>query len=341
MLKFNRRFVFYISLVVLLLIGILSLLSGSVHVSIGQLIDSFSFTNESRLSYIVSEIRLPRFLFACIAGISLAISGTALQGMFRNPLTDPSIIGISSGAAFFASLVIIFSDLFPAELTDQFGNFFLAFFAFIGGLITTIVVYKVSSFGHKSSIMMLLLTGLGVNTFFFGAIGLMTYIADEQQLKQLSFWNLGSLGSASWETFFIAFPLVLLSSIGVILLAKQLNTLSLGELNASALGVDVKRLSRWIIILSALSVGIITAFCGIISFVGIIVPHLARMVFGPNHNYLAYASIIFGAIFLSLTDLASRTLFIPSELPINIITSFIGAPIFLYVLLRQKQQGFV
>lgn len=339
--QISYRFINIFFINAIIIVGILSLSSGAITISHDEIMHALLGQGEMRTVYIIQEIRLPRFIFAALAGVALAISGTALQGLFRNPLTDPSIIGISGGAAFFASFVIVFSSIFPVFVAEYFGKFLLAFFAFIGGLITTWLVYYLSNKGQRASIMTLLLTGLGINAFYFGAIGLLTYIADEQQLKQMSFWNLGSMGSSSWEILFITIPFVLISVIGIIYYSKQLNTLSLGENNAAALGVNVEKLSKKVIVLSALAVGIVTAFCGIISFVGIIVPHISRMICGPDHRKLIHLSILLGALFMASIDLASRTLFIPSELPINILTSFIGAPIFLYVLLRFKHQGFV
>jgi iron complex transport system permease protein len=336
--KLAKKRIFIISILSLLAyVAVLSLQHGASSKSLSEVFHALFSTNEDLHSVVIYNLRLPRFLFACLAGIGLAVSGASLQGLFRNPLTEPSIIGVSSGAACFAAFVIVLSPLLPLWLVEDLGDLTLSIFAFLGSAITTIVVYFLSDYRNNPSISTLLLTGIAVTAFFFGVVGFLTYLADDQQLRSLTFWNLGSLAGATWKLVAIVSVPIAISAIAIYRLSSSLDALSLGESNAEHLGVDVVRLSWKVIIYSALSVGAITAFCGIISFVGIIVPHVARLMFGPNHRFLIIASILLGALFMAATDLLSRTLFLPSELPINIITSIAGAPLFIFLLIKSKK----
>lgn len=325
------------SAIALLCIALFSLLFGATQKSIEEVTLAIFSSNPEHQSAIIFDLRLPRFLFACLAGIGLAVSGAGLQGLFRNPLTEPSIIGVSSGAACFAAFVIVLAPLLPVWLIEDLGDYTLSFFAFLGSAVTTIGVYYLSDYKNHPSISTLLLTGIAVTAFFFGIVGFLTYLADDQQLRSLTFWNLGSLAGATWQLVAITTIPIVICVIGIYKRSMALDALSLGENNASHLGIDVKKLSWEIIIFSALGVGVITAFCGIISFVGIIVPHVARLLFGPSHKFLILASTLLGAVFLSAIDLLSRTLFLPSELPINILTSIAGAPLFVFLLIKSKQ----
>jgi iron complex transport system permease protein len=278
------------------------------------------------------QIRLPRIMLCGIAGAILAVSGVLMQGLFRNPIVEPGLTGTSAGAAFGASIVFVISAGFSAELQNIIGIFILPLFAFIGGLMATYLVYTLSRKSQQSSITAILLTGIAVNAIALSGIGLMSYIARDPQARSITFWNLGTFTGASWIQVFIV------GIIGIICLffsfrfAKDLNILQLGDDEAGYIGLNSNQLKKRILLLNTIAVSVVTAFTGVIGFVGLIVPHIMRMIIGSNHKKLIPFSMIAGAIFLLLADLMARTIAAPAELPIGIITSIIGAPLFILLL---------
>ena len=280
------------------------------------------------------ELRLPRAVLCLLVGASLGVGGALMQALFRNPIVEPGLVGTSSGAAFGAALFFILGGVF--NLGSSLWSLPAA--ACLGGVASTYLVFLLarSREGGRASIVLLLLTGLAVNALFMSAIGFLTYIARDPQARSITFWSLGTLSGASWR----AVQIVLVSTTGGTLLAlryaKQLNALMIGEEEATYLGVNVNRL-KWIILsVNVVIVAVATAFTGVISFVGLIVPHILRMMGGADNRFLIIGSALMGATLLSLADLIARLSLRPAELPIGIVTSAVGVPVFLYLLRRRQ-----
>lgn len=288
---------------------------------------------EARQESVMMVIRLPRVVLGILIGASLAVSGTAIQGLFRNPLADPGLIGISSGSALAAALVIVFGGSVTA-----FGAFKLPLAAFTGGLITTMLIYRLGTFSGRTSIQTMLLAGIAVNAISGAGIGMMTYVATDDQLRDLTFWSLGSLGRATWANIGIILPFIAVAILPMPFLARSLNALLLGESEAGHLGVNVERIKIGVIILVALSVGAGVAVAGSIGFVGLVVPHLIRLTVGPDHRLLLPGSALLGASLLVGADLLARTVAVPAEVPIGIVTAMIGGPFFLWLLLKDRSR---
>ena len=280
------------------------------------------------------QIRLPRVLLCMITGAILAVSGVLMQGLFRNPIIEPGLIGTSAGAAFGASLVFVLSSGMSKEIQSIAGPLLVPLFAFGGGLLATLLVYKLAKGTNRMDVTTLLLIGIAVNAVGLSGTGFMSYIARDPQARSISFWNLGTFSGASWMqvwiTSVVAFT-VFLVSVGY---AKPLNTLLLGEEEASYDGVNIEKLKLRIILFNTAMVSVATAFVGVISFMGLIVPHLMRLLVGSDNKKLLPASMIAGAILLTVADMGARLLLAPAEIPIGIITSLAGAPIFVLLLKR-------
>ncbi|MBB6099069.1 iron complex transport system permease protein [Deinobacterium chartae] len=285
---------------------------------------------ESQQAAVLNAIRMPRVLLGMLVGASLAVSGAAMQGLFRNPLADPGLLGVSSGASLAAATSIVLG-------IHVFGVFSLPVAAFIGSITSTVVLYLLAQEGGRLNVTTMLLAGIAVNALCGAGTGLFTYLATDEQLRTITFWQLGSLGGATWQTVTSAAPLMVLCLIGMPLMGSALNALLLGENNARHLGIAVDQIKWVIVALVALGVGASVAVSGMIGFVGLVVPHLVRLWLGPNHKTLLPASALLGATLLVLADLVARTVVIPSELPIGIVTAIIGAPFFLYLLLQGRK----
>jgi len=283
------------------------------------------------------ELRLPRAVLCMLVGASLGVGGTLMQALFRNPIVEPGLVGTSSGAAFGSAIFFVIGGI----LNIGSSLYSLPIAACIGGVVATYLVFLLarSREDGRASIVMLLLTGLAVNALFMSAIGFLSYIARDPQARSITFWSLGTLSAASWA----AVQIVAVSTIGgtafAMTYAKQLNALMIGEEEAMYLGVNVNRL-KWIILsINVVIVAVATAFTGVISFVGLIVPHILRMMRGSDNRFLILGSALTGATLLSLADLIARLALRPAELPIGIVTSVVGVPVFLY-LLRRRQYVF-
>lgn len=285
-------------------------------------------------------LRFPRVLFGVLVGVALGISGVSLQGIFRNPLVDSGLIGIASGASLLASCFIVLSSYFSflsivnAQLT-------MAFVAFIGAAVTAFLVYRVSLYNGKINITMLILAGVALNAVSGSLTGLLTYFADDRQLRDITFWTLGSLSGATWLSLSILAFFVLIPAFILMRYRNALNAFALGEKSAYFIGVDTKKVKFVVLLCSTAMVGATVAFSGIIGFVGLVIPHILRLMIGPNHRALMPLSALAGALLICLADLVSRTLINPIEIPIGIITSIIGAPILLIIILKQKRNLFV
>ncbi|SUD38796.1 ABC transporter permease [Ectopseudomonas mendocina] len=284
---------------------------------------------------ILAQIRMPRTLLGLAVGMVLALCGVAMQGLFRNPLADPGLVGVSSGAALGAAVAIVGGAAFGG-LPEAFAPYLLSACAFVGGLLVTALVYRLGRRDGQTNVATMLLAGIALTALAGAAIGLFTYLADDATLRTLTFWNLGSLNGASYARLW---PL-LLATLAVALWlprrARALNALLLGESEARHLGFDVECLKRELVFCTALGVGAAVAAAGLIGFIGLVVPHLMRLLVGPDHRLLLPASALAGASLLLLADLVARLALAPAELPIGIVTALIGAPFFLYLLVRGR-----
>ncbi|OAB60988.1 hypothetical protein AY599_17975 [Leptolyngbya valderiana BDU 20041] len=288
---------------------------------------------------VLLSIRLPRACLAVLVGAALAIAGAAMQGLFRNPLADPGLIGISTGAALSAALVIVLGGALPLAVTGLLRDALLPLAAFLGGLAVTWLVYRIASRDGRTEVATMLLAGIAINAVAGAGIGLLIFASDDQALRDLNFWLLGSLGGVTWDRLLIAAPFMLAPALAALWLARPLNALLFGETEALHLGFEVERVKRLVVVLSALAVGASVALTGVIGFVGLVVPHLVRLTLGPDHRALLPAALMLGASLLLLADLLARSLVLPAELPIGILTSCVGGPFFLWLLLRRRGLG--
>lgn len=279
---------------------------------------------------IVLGIRLPRILLGALVGANLALGGSVMQGLFRNPLADPGLIGISPGAAVAAVAVIVLGA--PAI----FGSAAVPIAAFIGGLAATVFVFSIGTRSGVTTVTVMLLAGIGVNALAQSMTGYLVFRSNEFQLRDFTFWTLGSLAGARWDVLQVAGPILLIPLMLLPLLARGLNAVVLGEREARYLGVEVQRLKIAAVILTALGVGVATSMAGILGFVGIVVPHIIRLLGGADHRFLLPASIFTGASFLILADIVARTVVVPAELPIGVVTAAVGAPFFLWLIVQRR-----
>ncbi|SOC41798.1 iron complex transport system permease protein [Rhizobium subbaraonis] len=313
--------------------------ASAVDVVVSLLTGEPSSVLSQRDRIIVFDIRLPRALLGLLIGAALAVSGAVMQGLFRNPLADPGLIGISSGAALGAVLMIVLGGALPMGLVGVFGGFALPIAAFAGGLITTLLLYRVATRYGQTSVATMLLAGIAVAALAGAITGILIYMADDRQLRDVTFWNLGSLAGATWAKVLTAGPIILISLTVLPFLSRGLNAITLGEATAFHMGVKVQKLKNIAVVSVAGAVGASVAVSGGIAFVGIVVPHILRMVIGPDHRYLLPASALLGGILLLAADMLARTIVAPAELPIGIITALAGAPFFIWVLLRGRSSA--
>ncbi|MFJ9635132.1 FecCD family ABC transporter permease [Streptomyces sp. NPDC101178] len=279
------------------------------------------------------NVRLPRVVLALLVGASLGCAGALMQGVFGNPLAEPGVIGISAGAAVGAVASIALGLTF-------FGNWTITVFAFIAGLATVLLVYTLSRSGGRTEVVTLILTGIAVNAFAGALIGLFIFFADNAQITQITFWQLGSLSQATWPKVLAVLPCALAGLLIAPFYARKLDLLALGERPARHLGVDVERLRITLVLVVALLTAAAVAVAGIISFVGLLVPHLLRMANGPGHRFLVPGSALGGALVLVAGDLAARTVAAPAELPLGVLTALFGSPFFFWLLRRtRRKQG--
>lgn len=295
-------------------------------------IDWLSGPSHSNGDSALWNIRFPRVAMAVIIGAALAAAGLLMQAIFGNPLAEPGVVGVSSGAALGASATIVFN-------LTVFGEWTIAVVAFATGLISVLLVYAMSRAGGKTEIVTLVLTGIAINAFTGAGLAFMTFLGDQQAREQIVFWQLGSLNGSRWEQVGIVLPLVVLGLIIAFFLARRLDLLSLGEKSARHLGVNVELLRIVVIVVTALLVGAAVAFAGIIAFVGLVVPHLMRMILGPAHLPLLVASVLGGSLLLLSADLVARTAIPMADLPIGMLTSLVGGPFFFWLLRRARKRS--
>lgn len=288
---------------------------------------------------VIEQIRLPRALLGMLVGATLALTGAAMQGLFRNPLADPGLIGVSGGSALGAALVLVISGSAFGSLAPAWTPYALTAGAFVGGVLATALVYRLGKSVYGMSVANLLLAGVAITTLSGAVVGLLGYFADNALLRTLTFWNMGSLANAGYERVAMVALCCALVWWRLCRHAAALNALLLGESEAYYLGVEVERVKRELIVLTALGVAACVAATGLIGFVGLVVPHLARLLFGPDHRRVLPASMLLGAILLLVADVAARWLLAPAELPLGILTAMLGAPFFLYLLRQIRRVG--
>ncbi|MEX3071231.1 FecCD family ABC transporter permease [Vibrio alginolyticus] len=288
------------------------------------------------IQLVINEIRLPRTILCMFIGAILAICGVVMQGLFRNPLAEPGIIGVSAGAALGGAFAIVMFADFSQNYPQLMNLAALPLFAFLGGSLTTILVYKLGTNKFGTSVTIMLLAGVAISALSGAAIGYMNFVADDQMLRDLSLWSMGSLAGAKWSGIALAAVTLIALLFWFQKKAMALNAFLLGESEARHLGIPVQRLKRQLIILSAVGVGVTVSICGAIGFIGLVIPHLGRMLAGPDHRTLLPISALLGALLLTGADMFARVAVAPAELPVGIVTALIGAPFFIYLLFQQK-----
>jgi iron complex transport system permease protein len=286
---------------------------------------------------VLLTIRLPRVMLAVVVGAGLGAAGAAMQALFRNPLADPTLIGVAGGAALAAATVIVMGVVWLPGLARSLGPATLPLAAFAGGLAAATVVYRIATHGGRTSIAVLLLAGIAVNALVEAGIGSFTFIANDEQLRNLAFWRLGSVGGASWAVLSFVGPAIVGATLVLWRLAAPLNALALGEAEARHLGVDVQRLKIAVLVAAALAVGAAVAVSGLIFFVGLVAPHMVRLACGPDHRVVLPGAALLGAILVVVADTVARTVAVPAELPLGVFTALIGVPFFLALLLRERR----
>lgn len=329
--------VFPLLIVLLVVSAVISARFGALPIDFATLKNSFLHISQPAESRTLAEnvflsIRLPRVLLCLVVGASLSVSGVLLQALFRNPIVEPGLIGTSSGAAFGAASVFVLGAAFGVNP----GSWMLPFAAFSGGAVATVLVYLLAYRRGKQSVTTLLLAGIAVNAVFLSGVGFLAYIARDPQARSIVFWNLGTFAMADWKGVLFT-SVTLLLCFGLCLReARMLNALMLGDEEVAYLGVNISRMKFRVLTLNVIMVAMATAFVGVISFVGLVVPHLLRIWKGADNRFLLWGSALLGGVVVVLADLLSRLLLAPAELPVGIVTSLVGAPVFLYLLRRER-----
>ncbi|AVO39891.1 iron ABC transporter permease [Pukyongiella litopenaei] len=323
-------------LVSLLAVALLGLSVGATGTSLQDALLTIAAGNEvaMRDRVVLWDIRLPRVLLGILVGAALAVSGAVLQGLFRNPLADPGIVGVSAGASLGAVSAIVLGGALP--VAALLGVWLVPAAAFAGAWGATLLLFRIATRQGRTSVATMLLAGIALTALAMALTGLLVYMADDAQLRDFTFWNLGSLAGATWGRLSLAAPMILLPLLAAPLLGHGLNGLSLGEAAAGHMGIPVQRLKQAAVLVVAAATGAAVAVSGGIGFIGIVVPHLIRLISGPDHRMLLPNAALLGAVLLLLADLFSRTVIAPAELPIGIVTAVIGGPFFLFILLRQR-----
>lgn len=331
-LKFLNRaqsFILFFLFILLLFVLLISFSLGSYSFPVLSILIGNTSAIETT---IFSEIRVPRVILAAIVGASLSVSGACLQGLFRNPLADPGLIGVSAGAALGASTIIVFGSSLTS--TFIFSTFLLPLSACLGsGLVILMLFLLTRGFGHQG-VTYMLLVGIAVNAIASVGIGILTFVSSDSELRSLTFWTMGSFGGITWSLLIPALIIIFISFLFLLPILRNLDILQLGESEAKRLGVNVKSLKYRIIFASAASVGASVSLSGMIGFVGLVVPHLLRLLSGVNHTYVVIGSALLGSSLMVFADLLSRLLIQPAELPVGLITSAIGSPFFLWLIFR-------
>lgn len=327
--------------VLLVLAAVVSVSTGASGVSLWavahDLLSGQGVTLRDRV--VLMDIRLPRLILGMLVGAGLALCGALMQGLFRNPLADPGIVGVSAGAGLGAVIAFVLGGLLPGSMASFMGVWLVPFAAFLGAWCFTLVLYRVASRGGRVSVATLLLAGIALAALAGAATGILIYMADDRQLRDLTFWSMGSLAGAGWAKIGLAAVLIAPVLILAPRLGAGLNALALGEAAAVHMGTDVERLKRTTVMAVSAAAGAAVAVSGGIGFIGIVAPHLLRLVNGPDHRRLLPDAAILGAVLLVGADMIARQIVAPAELPIGIVTALLGSPVFLWVLMRRRGFG--
>ena len=311
---------------------------GAVDISLTEIADSLVIyvTGQKGASLhhrIFIEIRLPRAIMAAMVGAALSLGGALTQAYFRNPIVEPGLLGTSSGAAFGAALYFVFGSALP-----QFaGSFILPIMACMGAGLSSVMVVGLTKATtlESSSVVNMLLIAIAVNSIFLSGVGFLSYIAKDPQARSITFWSMGNLSGTNWQNLMLVTTVVMVSLVASMRLAKSLNAMVMGARDAAMMGINVKKLEWWVLLINVIMISVVTSFVGIIAFVGLITPHFARLLRGSNQRDILLLSAMLGALFLMWADFLSRMIVRPAELPIGILTSFVGGPVLIY-LLRKK-----
>jgi iron complex transport system permease protein len=348
--KMSFGFYYFVLSVILVVSLIISARVGAVSLSYEKIFafigNAFGFKMDTSFSKIDEQvffqIRLPRVIQCAFVGAALSVSGALMQALFRNPIVEPGLVGTSSGAALGAAFVFVMGKSIAGVYADTLGPFLLPLFAFAGGFFATITVYKISNVFGKTNVNTMILAGIAVNALANGGTGFFSYIARDPQARSITFWNLGTLSGADWNGVLLTGISTVTGIFICLRYSKGLNALLLGEEEAGYLGINTEKLKWNVILVNTFIVAMATSLVGVISFVGLIVPHILRMLKSSDNRFLIIGSALLGGILLNFTDMVARVLVAPSEFPIGIITAFIGAPVFLYMLIsnsRKQQKG--
>jgi len=315
---------------------------GAFHLSFEQIKNAFSNPKAHQIAHeVLIAIRIPRVILSALVGIGFGISGALMQSLFKNPLADPSLIGISAGASAGVAIFILGSNLVPNsfKFLDFLSTIGLPFSAFLGAVISILLIYRLSCFNSKLDVSTMLLAGIAINALLGALVGLFAYLSTDEQLKSFTFWTMGSLANASNSNNLILLPIILALILFSFKKVPELNLMLLGEDEAKNAGVNTKKLKKYIIIFVSLTIGVSVAFCGIIAFVGLVVPHISRMLIGSNHKFLIPLCAILGALVMVYSDSLARIVISPAELPLGIVTAILGAPFFFWLLLKNKKEA--
>lgn len=339
-------YIYLILLLALIICTAASLSMGAMYIPVSYIIHSIadaiglsdSLQADQAYQTVLYLVRLPRVLQGLLIGAALGISGAAIQGVFRNPLAEPGLIGISSGASLFAVVVIALEVTVFATLSSLLGYYLVSVSAFLGAAFASWLIYRISQNDGRPHIATMILAGVAINALAAALTGLITANAEEHQLRTITFWMLGSMAGATWQTLLACSPFIILPLLLLPMYARPLNTFVLGEKQADQLGMRTSRVKLRVIILATMAVGASVSVSGIIGFVGLIVPHLIRLIGGVDNRFVLPASALAGALVLSLADLLARVISAPIEQPIGVITALLGAPVFMYILIKDKKK---
>ena len=332
----NRKSFFITFGLLSFLVFIFSALYGAVEISFDEMNRALMSLFDSAVSpslneRIFLEIRLPRAVMALIIGSSLAVGGVLMQGLFLNPIVEPGLVGTSSGAAFGAALS------FTIGSALDLGEYALPVAAFLGGCLATFLVFFLAEKGvSRTNTISLLLVGIAINALFLSGVGFLSYIARDPQARSITFWNLGTISGANWHAVMIVGVTCIACLLIGLRYSNQLNAMMLGTAEAQSLGINIKRLKIKVLLVNVVLISVATAFVGVIGFVGLVVPHIVRILIGSDNKTLIWGSVWLGAILLSIADITSRLVLAPAELPIGIVTTIVGAPIFIYLLRKNE-----
>ncbi|MGH1440689.1 MAG: FecCD family ABC transporter permease [Cellvibrionaceae bacterium] len=336
-----KRIAIPAGLIALAFTALLALMAGAVPISIPEVLLSALSDDANNTHFttaVLLDIRLPRVILSIAVGAALGICGAAMQALFRNPLADPGLIGVAGGGALGAVIVIVLGNAWMSGFTQSVGLYALPIGAMLGCLGVCAIIYKLSNRQGQFTIITLLLAGIAVNAIVGSLIGMLTLISDDSELRELTFWTMGNLGGNHWALTLPVLFCILFSLVGLSRLAKPLNLYLLGEAQAQHLGIAVSSLKKQVFFFTALAVGAAVSISGMIGFIGFVVPHLVRIIIGPDHRFLFPMSMLLGASLLTLADIIARIAIIPAELPIGLVTSALGGPFFLIVLYKQTNR---